>query len=447
MMPMTNSPGAPLPAVLCVDDEPNILSSLRRLLRGKGYDVLTAGSGASALEILAVTPVDLVISDMRMPEMDGAQLLERVRLQWPAAVRMLLTGHSDIESTIAAINRGAIARYIRKPWTDSDVLMAVDDALSRRALEREAARLAEEVRHRNEELRELNATLEARIDRRTHQLKEAVTGVTRANEQLKAAFFTSVRVFSNLVELREDCERGKSRRIADLARRVALRLGLGPEAAQDAMLAGLLRDVGRIGLPEALARKPSARLTGEELAQLRRALLKGEAALMPLASLEGAARAIRAQHEDFDGTGFPDGLAGQAIDARGRVLAATADFEDLQAGAINGRAMTAQQARTYLREHAGRRYDPAVVEALLAMLDESPALPATPGRTLAPAELGAGMVLARDLEGRDGVLLLAADHVVDAALIGRIREYERTTAGEKLVVVVKAPARTPTPEP
>ncbi|MES2932880.1 MAG: response regulator, partial [Pseudomonadota bacterium] len=109
--------------LLCVDDEPNILSSLRRLFRAKGYRILIAESGAAGLKVLETETVDLVISDMRMPEMDGAQFLEQVRSRWPETIRLLLTGYSDIQSILDAINRGEIYRYITKPWDDNDIVL------------------------------------------------------------------------------------------------------------------------------------------------------------------------------------------------------------------------------------------------------------------------------------------------------------------------------------
>lgn len=103
-------------SLLFVDDEPNILSALKRLFRPLGYQVFTAESGDAGLEILkGGTPIDLVVSDMRMPGMGGAEFLEQVRRQWPDVVRILLTGYADMESTVAAINRGEIYRYIAKP--------------------------------------------------------------------------------------------------------------------------------------------------------------------------------------------------------------------------------------------------------------------------------------------------------------------------------------------
>ena len=102
--------------LLFVDDEANILSSLKRLFRPLGYRIFTAESGAQGLEIMERETVDLVVSDMRMPEMNGAQFLEKVREKWPETVRILLTGYAEIGATIEAINKGQIYRYISKPW-------------------------------------------------------------------------------------------------------------------------------------------------------------------------------------------------------------------------------------------------------------------------------------------------------------------------------------------
>ena len=124
------APSAHTWVVLCVDDEPNILSALRRLLRPSGYRVLVAEGGAEGLELMATEQVDLVISDMRMPNMDGAAFLAAVKAGWPDVVRILLTGYADMASTIDAINRGEIFRYVTKPWVDSDMLLTLRQGLS-----------------------------------------------------------------------------------------------------------------------------------------------------------------------------------------------------------------------------------------------------------------------------------------------------------------------------
>ena len=159
-----NNP-AEVPVLLLVDDEPAILSALRRLLRPEGYTLHLAESGRAGLELLEREKVDLVISDMRMPEMDGAQFLEQVRLRWPEITRLLLTGYADISSTIDAINRGEIYRYISKPWVDSDLMLIIRGALESARLRNENQRLLELTQRQNAELTELNASLEDKVIR------------------------------------------------------------------------------------------------------------------------------------------------------------------------------------------------------------------------------------------------------------------------------------------
>src|SRR4030066_1578686 len=123
IIPAQQAASEEIATLLFVDDEANILSSLKRLFRPFGYRIFTAESGAAGLEIMAHEPVDMVISDMRMPEMNGAQFLEKVRENWPDTVRILLTGYAEIGATIEAINKGQIYRYISKPWEDNDITL------------------------------------------------------------------------------------------------------------------------------------------------------------------------------------------------------------------------------------------------------------------------------------------------------------------------------------
>jgi response regulator RpfG family c-di-GMP phosphodiesterase len=166
----SDTPAEQPATLLFVDDEANILSALKRLFRPHGYRIFTAGGGAEGLEIMARESVDLVVSDMRMPEMNGAQFLEQVRLNWPETVRILLTGYAEIGATIDAINKGQIYRYISKPWEDNDIVIAVQHALERKLLQREKQRLELLTKKQNEELRELNESLEDKVKARTEEV-------------------------------------------------------------------------------------------------------------------------------------------------------------------------------------------------------------------------------------------------------------------------------------
>lgn len=423
--------------LLCVDDEQNILAALRRLFRQDGYRILTAGSGREALTLLESEPVDLVISDMRMPEMDGAHLLERVSSRWPQTLRILLTGHADIASTVAAINKGQIFRYIAKPWDDQDVRLIVRHALERQQLERDKRRLEALTQRQNEELRELNADLEARVEARTAELSLARDALAAANERLKAGFLTSVKVFSNLTELAEGARAGHSRRVADLSRRIAVKLGLDRAAAQDVMLAGLLHDIGKIGLPDALLAKPASLMNAEEQALYRRHPQKGEAALMALDSLRSAARLLRSHHERHDGQGYPDGLGGADIPLGARILACANDYDGLQIGSVSAKRLSSADALAFIQKERGRRYDPQVVDAFAGLEGAESVARATKEWVLAPEALKPGMVLSRDLISREGALLLAADFLLDDSLIRQIRDYADSEE-EGIVIHVRA---------
>lgn len=410
--------------VLFVDDEPGILSALRRLFRPQGYRILIAESGAGGLEIIEREEVDLVISDMRMPEMDGAQFLEQVRLRKPEIIRIMLTGYADITSTVAAINRGEIYRYISKPWDDSDIILIVSKALEHQRLEQENQKLRVLTQQQNEELRELNASLERRVAERTEEIEQTNSFLNLANDQLKKNFLLSIKMFSGLMELRGGNIAGHARRVGDLSRKLADKVGVKGKAQSDIFLAGLLHDIGKIGFPDDLLSTPVSKLEANDVTVYRKHVLTGETALMPLFELKEAAKMVHSHHERFDGLGFPDGLQGLAIPLGARIVAIANDYDGMQIGILSEKRSSAEEAIYQLSQGRGRRYDPQLVDAFIEMLG---------GETkdvvgeivVSSGELKPGMVLARDLIGRDGVLLLAADYALDMSLVRQIHEYEK----------------------
>ncbi|WP_343731486.1 HD domain-containing phosphohydrolase [Duganella sp.] len=423
--------------VLCVDDEPNILSALRRLFRPAGYRVLLAESGAAGLEVLAREPVDLVISDMRMPEMNGAQFLAQVRQRWPDTVRLLLTGYSDIQSIQDAINCGEIYRYITKPWEDGDILLVVRHALERRQLEQDKQRLEALTQRQNAELKALNQSLEAKVEARTRQLKTEHEATVAANAKLKQNFVTTIKIFSSMIELRAHNQPGHARLVAELARKLAARLGLEGREAQDVFIAALLHDIGKIGFSDELLMTPLTMLRGDALAQFRKHPLRAEELLMPLEDMRGSAAILRSQLERFDGNGFPDGLAGLAIPLGARILALAADYYNLQQGAMVQRHLRADEAKSLILDAGGKRYDPNVVAAFRQVIDGH-AIDSGAGVEMLSGELLPGMVLARDLISRDGLMLLAVDHVLDARMIQQVQDFE-TKSGGRLAIWVRNP--------
>lgn len=413
------------PTLLFVDDESSILSSLKRLFRPHGYRILTAGGGAEGLAVLEKEPVDLVVSDMRMPEMDGAQFLEQVRGRWPHVVRILLTGYADVGSTIAAINRGEIYRYVAKPWDDNEIVLTVRDALERKRLESENSRLNALTARQNEELKALNASLERKVLERTAELQQTVAFLDQAHKDLKKGFLATINVFSGLIELRGGKLAGHARRVADHARHLAQRLGLDDATTQNVILAALLHDIGKLGLADQLIDKPFNGLPAEHRAEVMKHPIKGAMVLMGIAQLKDVAPLVRHHHECWDGSGFPDRLAGLAIPVGARVLAIANDYDALQLGTLVNRNLKPAEALAFIVENRGRRYEPAMADTFASVVAESikATLIELPVR---PNQLKPGMVLARDLTHPDGYLLLARGYALDTRIIEELQVIERS---------------------
>ena len=157
--------------ILCVDDEANVLKSLKRLFLDEDYEILTAESGKGGLALLEQhQPIQVVISDYRMPEMDGVAFLKQVHERWPDTVRIVLSGYADTASVVAAINEGQVYKFIPKPWNDDELKVAIAKAVERYFLVKANVELNEELRQANDELSRIAAQLEEKVAERTEEL-------------------------------------------------------------------------------------------------------------------------------------------------------------------------------------------------------------------------------------------------------------------------------------
>lgn len=415
-----------IPTLLLVDDEPNILSALKRLTRHEPWRIVTANSGQEALDLLVTETPALIVSDMRMPGMSGADLLAQARECRPDALRLLLTGHADVQSTIQAINDGAVYRYLTKPWDDVAMLTTLRDAMEMQRLRQETLRLEALTHAQNAELKALNTELEARVTERTSALQQAVASLEQTHDKLKRSYLTTIKVFSNLIELREGKQAGHSRRVADLARRLAKQLGCSDLETNDIFLAGLLHDIGKIGLPDTVTQKPFSSLTPEERSIYVRHAAQAQTALMALEHLNAVGSLIRSHHERFDGLGYPDNLEGETIPLGARILAVANDYEELQDGSLQPARLEADAAAETIYRAAGKRYDPQVTDALHTVLSAHKPVHDVIEQALRPHQLLPGMHLTQDLTSHDGVLLLARDHELDERIIAQILQFERS---------------------
>jgi response regulator RpfG family c-di-GMP phosphodiesterase len=309
----------------------------------------------------------------------------------------------------------------------------VQRALERLSLEQEKQQLEALTVQQNQALKELNASLEDKVRVRTSELQ-------LANEQLKANFFTSIKVFATLLEMRGGNLSGHARRVADLSRRLALKLNLDNKLVQQIFVAALLHEIGKVGFSDELLKTPVAMMTPEQLDVYRKHTAQAELLLLPLPDLREASEIITTQFERFDGTGFPAQRSGEEISIGARILSLASDYDNMQIGTLTQAKLKPEEARIIITHSSAKRYDPKVVAALLAVFEEprleAPQKEAVRELSLAIDSLQPGMVLSRDLVTPSGMLMLSAGHQLDARLIGKIASFLRM-GGADLTVNVR----------
>lgn len=434
-------PVADKPVVLLVDDETSILNSLRRLLRNQPYEVLLAESGAQALEVLEQRPVSLVISDARMPNMDGATLLAHIHQRFPATLRILLTGYADMDTIAKAINDGQIHRYISKPWNDEELLVTLRQALAYQHSESERRRLEQLAQTQNQQLKALNASLEQRVAARTAELQQTADMLDLAYEELKRSYVTGTEVFSLLANLRLPKAKQTNRQVIELIRVCCTRHRLDEGRSRDLTMAAALYNIGKMSWSDSMLTCPADLLPHTERDLYRAYPQHSESLVMTLEPMKEAARIILHHQERWDGSGFPGRLKGEAIPQDARWLKLAVDFIELQRGLILERQMNSDEALVYIRRYAGKLYDPGLVEDFVKVCAEflSDVTLADPTvKVLSTRDLAGGMVLARNLNADNGMLLLNAGKVLSAALVDKLIAFEEMEGG-KYSVFVKAP--------
>ncbi|WP_082877166.1 bacteriohemerythrin [Hydrogenophaga crassostreae] len=257
--------------------------------------------------------------------------------------------------------------------------------------------------------------LERQVQVRTEELAQS-------NQRLKRNFLTGIRTFTSLMELRGGMLAGHSRRVADLARKLAVLLKLDGDTVQQVFLGALLHDLGKIGFSDELMGKPVTQMTGHELSLYRSHAVNGEAALIALDDLHAASLVVRHHHERWDGKGYPDGLQAERIPLEARIVAVANDFDGLQHGTITARRLSLDEALSVIQGSRGERYDPRIVDALSTLLGRSGGT-GEPEVVTSSAMLKPGMTLTRDLITPEGMLLLAAHNALEANTIVRIRRF------------------------
>lgn len=371
--------------VLCIDDEPHVLTALRRELIGRGYAMRGANSGAEAKAVLDEESVAAIICDYRLADENGVDLLIDFAARAPSVPRILLTAYGNYATSLRAINEAGIHALVEKPWSADELHATLVAAIS-------------------------NAEGK-RLDRDIATEQPPAETIPEAARTLAEGLYT----------LETAAKQGHGDRVATLMEGFCRHLKLSESRVIEATLAARLHDVGEATLPESIQRTPESRLPESAIESFRRHPVIIADALAHSAPLGEAASIVRHHHERYDGKGFPDGLKGNAIPVAARMLAVIDVFDEAMHGHIRPRRLSEADARALLQRERGGRFDPRAVNAFLRWHDLQSEGDDAGQEGVPISELRPGMVLAKDLTTPEGLLLIPAGHRLSEGLLERVQ--------------------------
>ena len=327
------------PHLLIVDDEVEVRSVLHDLL-SETYQCGEASSAEEALAQLRERDYELVISDITMSGMTGLEMIPHVKVISPDTVIVMISGMQTIESAINALRLGAFD-YLMKPF---DLRQA--EAAIARAYEHHELIVAKR-RYENH--------LEELVEQRTAELDQAL-------DSLENAYRTTLQALTAALETRDSETHGHSERVVTFSLRLGREYGLTALEMKALEFGSLLHDIGKIGVPDAILRKP-AKLTDEEWVRMREHPMHGQQILRGIKFLEGAAKVVAQHHEKWDGSGYPLGLKAEEIDICARIFSVADAFDAITSDRVYRQGRPYEAASQELDEWVGRQFDPKVVEA------------------------------------------------------------------------------------
>jgi putative nucleotidyltransferase with HDIG domain len=336
---------------LVVDDDVQVRRTLVRVLRSQGIDPLEAGDGRSALELLEQSgAVVLMISDVNMPQMDGITLLREVHRRWPDIAVVMLTGVAELATAVECLTHGAMD-YLAKPVLVDDLRARVNNALEKRRL-----------------------VLENRFLQQSYQ-ERLEASIRELDQRNKEQFVGQIQMAVRMLEKKDVYTRGHSQRVSRYAVKTAALLGFSGNTLDQIRLGGELHDIGKIGTRDSVLQKPGP-LTPGEFEEIKKHVTEGEDILEPLRRENPLVlQIVRSHHERLDGTGFPDGLKGDAIPMVARIVAVVDAFDAMTTNRSYRAPRPASEALEELRRFVGIQFDDAVVSAFHRAFPDPEKLP------------------------------------------------------------------------
>lgn len=328
--------------ILIVDDEEVICNVLERRLTKEGYFCATAHNGKEALSRFYKDAYSLIISDIKMPEIDGIELLQRVKAIDPKMKMIMVTAYPEIDLAVNAMKLGAYD-FIIKPADLDLIVLSVRKAL-------ESKRLEEEIEAYQNRLEEL-------VEERTIKLQQAL-------RTLKKAHLDSVKVLAEAIDAKDPYTRGHSDRVKRMSLSIAKEMGFSEEKLESLEYGALLHDIGKIGIKDEILQKQGP-LNGEEYQYIKEHPLIGVKIVEGVEFFRDKIPIIRHHHEYYDGSGYPDGLAGEAIPIEARIISLPDAFDAMTSARPHRGVMPLQDVLEELERCKGRQFDPRVLDIFL----------------------------------------------------------------------------------
>ena len=355
---MTSSTALRRGAIVCVDDERNfreLLADQLRGLFGASHDVGAAESAEEALGLLFKfqkkgCTLDLVLSDARMIGMQGDRFLEIVHDRFPGTRKiMMVSGASDMDLVLYALNNAKLDKYIQKPWSKDDLQFAVGALLKELSLGRANERLLEELQHKNQ------------------ALEGALRDLKDTQKELEHSYLHTIQSLALALEAKDHYTAGHSERVCRFSVLLARQLQLPEYDIETVKQSALLHDIGKIGMSEKILRKEGT-LSGAEYDLMKQHPRTGAQILSPVRAFSRYVPGVRHHHERYDGTGYPDGVKGTDIPVSARVILIADTFDAITSDRSYRRARSASYAVKQFEANAGSQFDPEMVKAFLDML-------------------------------------------------------------------------------
>jgi putative two-component system response regulator len=326
--------------LLVVDDEEFIRTIIRERLEIEGFSVDEAHNGRQALAKLGTREYSILLTDIRMPEMDGIALLEEATKRFPGTSRIVMTAYAELETAVAALKNGAFD-YILKPFSFDVLFVTIRNALRKHALECQ--------------LQEYQSSLENKVREQT--------------EVINSMYIRSIKALIKALEAKDFYTRGHSQRVTMISLAIGREMNLSSTHIEDLRRTAILHDLGKIGVREAVLNKP-AKLSQEEFGEVEQHPEVGTQILSPIPLFRRLLPGILHHHERIDGSGYPGGLAGTNIPLDARIMAVADAYDAMTSDRAYRAALPAEKAKEEIRRCSGTQFDPEIVSVFFSIVDQ-----------------------------------------------------------------------------